>query len=111
MNLVRLEGDDESHEQLEDHVAVACHDINSALAAVNLCIDFLAERTGDLGHPAVQDAHVAVCRIAESLAGLHAHARHVDQGQRGSALVKCAVPARGVARDTRRPSSTTKGRR
>jgi hypothetical protein len=111
MKLVQLEGGGETHEQIEDHVAVACHDINSALAAVNLCIDFLAERTGDVGHAAVQDAHVAVRRIAESLAELHAHTRRAEQTQRGSALVKCVPPARGVTRDTWRPDSTAKGSR
>jgi hypothetical protein len=106
MNLAQLEGVDESREQLEDHVAVACHDINSALAAVNLCVDFLAERTDDVGHAAVQDAHVAVRRIAEALAELRAHAR---ADQQRSAVVKCAAPARGVARSIRRPDSTAKG--
>jgi hypothetical protein len=106
MNFAEREGDDESPEQLEDHVAMACHDINSALAAVNLCIDFLAERTGDLGHAAVQDAHVAVRRIAESLAELHVHARQADTQRRGSALVKCAAPSGEVSRSTRRPDST-----
>jgi hypothetical protein len=56
----------------------ARHDINTNLATLNLCIEFLAESSGKLGQGAVEDSRLALRRIAEVVAGLHADAESAN---------------------------------
>jgi hypothetical protein len=51
-------------------VGRTCHDVNSALTAVTLCIEFLAEQSHTVGHEAVEDALASVRRISTLMSGL-----------------------------------------
>jgi hypothetical protein len=42
----------------------ACHDGNTSLSTIVLCIDFLAERSNAVGEEAVKGARVAIRRIS-----------------------------------------------
>jgi hypothetical protein len=49
---------------LPDAVARACHDINSALAAIMSCLEYIADRTRGQSHDAADDGRAAARRIA-----------------------------------------------
>jgi hypothetical protein len=49
---------------LPDTVARACHDINSALAAVMSCLEYIAETTHGRSRDAADDGREAARRIA-----------------------------------------------
>jgi hypothetical protein len=48
----------------------ACHDINTSLSTVVLCIEFLAERSDTVGDEAVRDARIAIRHISTVMATL-----------------------------------------
>jgi hypothetical protein len=49
---------------LSDAVARACHDINSALAAIMSCFEYIADTTRGQSHDAADDGRAAARRIA-----------------------------------------------
>jgi hypothetical protein len=49
---------------LSDAVVQACHDINSALAAVISCLEYIADTTRGQSHDAADDGRKAARRVA-----------------------------------------------
>jgi hypothetical protein len=60
---------------LPDAVARACHDINSALAAVMSCFEYIAETTRGTSHDAADDGRAAARRIAALIHALNERCR------------------------------------
>lgn len=56
---------------LPDAVARACHDINSALAAVMSCFEYIADTTHGQSHDAADDGRAAARRIAALIQALN----------------------------------------
>ena len=69
--ITRISADDEAALTVERKLRAARHDINTALATLNLCVEFLAESSGKLGQGAVEDSRAAMRRIAEVVESLH----------------------------------------
>lgn len=57
---------DDEASRIHRDLETVCHDVNSALAAVTLCVDFLADCTGAEA-PAVDDARLAIGQIVRSM--------------------------------------------
>ena len=75
-----------------------CHDVNSALATVILCVEFLAERSAEGGDPAVEDARIAVRRIVGEMANLRKIAALARDAEAGKTGLRQASGLRAVGR-------------
>lgn len=69
-----------------------CHDVNSALAIIVLCVELLGERAGSEDKPAVADAQLAVRRIADDMANLRERAAYARLASLESGVHKRATP-------------------
>jgi hypothetical protein len=75
-----------------------CHDVNSALATVILCVEFLAERSADVDAPAVDDARTAVRRIVGEMANLRKIAVLARDAEAGGAQLRQAGSLTAIGR-------------
>jgi|SRR5271166_1066212 len=66
----------------------ACHDVNTSLSTVILCIEFLAERSDAVGGEAALDARGAVRRISSVMAILRDDLKPEDSSQKTSAVFR-----------------------
>jgi hypothetical protein len=82
------------HELTVERVARACHDVNTSLSTVVLCIEFLAERFDIVGDGAVQDARAAVRRISTVMATLRDISEPDAPAPAPSAVFRKTDPAR-----------------
>jgi hypothetical protein len=90
MRLARNHADPQ--EGTEERVGRACHDVNTALSTLILCIEFLAERSDTLALEAAQDARSAVRRISSVMATLRDDLELEDSSEKTSAVFRRSDP-------------------
>lgn len=73
------------------HIEAICHDVNSPLATVVLCIDFMAERSDTGDAPALEDARIAVRRVATEMSTLRKLLELTGTDDTGLSIFKCAL--------------------
>ncbi len=82
----------------------ACHDINTSLSTVILCLDFLAERSDAIGEEALKDARVAIRRISTVLATLRDTSEPEVSAPTKSAVFRKTDPPRSEEKRPSEPS-------
>jgi hypothetical protein len=75
-----------------EQVSDTCHDVNTALSTIVLCIDFLAEQSQTVGHEAVQDARIAVRRVSVVMASLRDSLEPEESRAKTSAVFRRSDP-------------------
>jgi hypothetical protein len=85
-------------------VARACHDINTSLSTVVLCIEFLAEHSDTLGSEAVKDARLAIRRISTVMATLRGTLDPEGSTPTTSGVFKKTKPPRSESERPSEPS-------
>jgi hypothetical protein len=88
-----------------EQVSDACHDVNTALSTIALCIDFLAEQSQTVGHEAVQDARIAVRRVSVVMATLRDTLEPEESAAKTSAVFRRSDPP-GPDNGRSRPQTT-----
>jgi hypothetical protein len=82
----------------------ACHDVNSSLSTLVLCIEFLAERADAVGEEAIKDAHAAIRRISTVMATLRDTPEPEAPPPATSAVFRKTEPPRCEAKRPSEPS-------
>jgi|SRR5580658_7995893 hypothetical protein len=80
-----------------ERVGRACHDVNTALSTLILCIEFLAERSDAVGVEATHDARSAVRRISTIMETLRDDVAREDSSPKTSVVFSRPAPIRGRA--------------
>jgi hypothetical protein len=83
----------------------ACHDVNTSLSTVVLCIEFLAERSDAAGEAAAKDARVAIRRISTVMATLRDTSEPEAPAPATSAVFRKTDPPRFEGKRPSEPSS------
>jgi hypothetical protein len=92
------------HELTVERVARACHDVNTSLSTVVLCIEFLADRFDIVGDGAVQDARAAVRRISTVMATLRDSSEPEASAPTTSGVFRKTDPPRSEGKRPSEPS-------
>lgn len=75
-----------------ERVNDACHEVNTALSTIALCVDFLAQESQRGGDEAVQDVREAVRKISIVMAGLRDDFKSADSSPKASAVFRRTNP-------------------
>ena len=86
----RAADDPTTRQPIGRHIEAICHDVNSALATVVLCIDSMADCPNTGEAPAVEDARIAVRRIAGEMSTLRKLLELTRIDDTRSGVFKCA---------------------
>src|SRR5579862_6835772 len=78
--------------EIGERVDDACHDVNSALSTIVLCVDFLAQDSQPRADEALQDVRAAVRKISIVMAGLRGDLSSADSSGKTSAVVRRSYP-------------------
>jgi hypothetical protein len=82
----------DSRVEMGERVNDACHDVNTALSTIALCVDFLAHESQPGRDEAVQDVREAVRKISIVMAGLRDDLNSADSSQKVSAVFRRGEP-------------------
>ncbi len=82
----RIRGHENASETRD--VMTICHDVNSSMATIVLCIEFLAGQLGRDDAPAVIDAHVAIDTIVDRMEKLRELSQQVRVEAAGSGVFR-----------------------